>query len=106
MSSGLCEQTVRQLTDAYPVLQERAIATTAFGRPVQVMTIGTGDRHVILSAAHHANEWITATILLKFTEDLARADGESGKIWGVNAQTILKYSTLHILPMVDPDGAT
>jgi g-D-glutamyl-meso-diaminopimelate peptidase len=104
MSSGLCEQTVRQLTDAYPVLRERTIATTAFGRPVQVMTIGTGDRHVILSAAHHANEWITATILLKFTEDLARADGESGKIWGVNAQTILKYSTLHILPMVDPDG--
>ena len=104
MTSGLCEQTIRRLTETYPALQERVITTTAYGRPVQVMTIGSGDRHVILSAAHHANEWITATILLKFAEELAHAAREGGKIWGVNTETILKYTTLHILPMIDPDG--
>ena len=104
MSAALCEKTVRQLTETYPDLQERVITTTVFGRPVQVMTLGSGPRQVILSAAHHANEWITATLLLKFAEDLARAAKENGKIWGVEAATILKYGTVHMVPMVDPDG--
>lgn len=104
MSAGLCEKTIRLLTESYPALQERVITTTAFGRPVQVMTAGEGPRHVILSAAHHANEWITATVLLKFAEDLARAAKEGGKVWGVEASNILKYTTVHMLPMMDPDG--
>lgn len=104
MTSGLCEQIIRRLTETYPALQERVITTTAYGRPLQVMTIGNGARHVILSAAHHANEWITATVLLKFAEELAQAAKERGKIWGVNAETILKYGTIHIFPMIDPDG--
>ena len=104
MSAGLVEQTIRRLTEAYPALTERVIATTAFGRPLQAMTLGEGPRQVIFSAAHHANEWITATVLLKFTEELARAAQEGGTIWGVPARTILKYTTVHILPMIDPDG--
>ena len=104
MGAGLCEQTIRRLTERYPALTERVITTTAFGRPLQVMTIGTGDRQVILSAAHHANEWITATVLLRFAEALAEAAKAGGKIWGVEAERILKYTTIHMLPMVDPDG--
>ena len=104
MRADLCEKILRQLTETYPELDARVIATTAFGRPVQSLTIGKGGRHVIMSAAHHANEWITATVLLKFAEELARAAGEKGKLWGVEAQTILKYGTLHLVPMVDPDG--
>ena len=104
MSAGTCERTIRKLTESYPALQERVLTTTAFGRPVQTMTIGTGDRRVLFSAAHHANEWITATVLLKFAEDLAEADKRDEKIWGVPAKTILKYTTIHMVPMVDPDG--
>lgn len=104
MTPALCAQTIRKLTQTYPALQERVLATTSYGRPVQAMTIGSGSRHVILSAAHHANEWITATVLLKFAEDLARAAQDGGRLWGVEAATILQYSMLHILPMVDPDG--
>lgn len=104
MRAGLCEKTIRRLTETYPALRERVITSTAFGRPVQGMTIGEGDRRVILSAAHHANEWITAAVLLKFAEDLAKAAAEGEKIWGVEAETMLKYATVHMLPMVDPDG--
>lgn len=104
MSAGLCEKTIRRLTEIYPALQERVITTTVFGRPLQVLTIGSGNRRVILSAAHHANEWITATVLLKFAEELAKAAKEGGKVWGVPAETMLKYATVHMIPMVDPDG--
>ena len=73
MTSQLCEQTIRKLAETYPFLETEVLTTTAFGRPVYAIKIGNGDRHVLFTAAHHANEWITATVLLKFAEDYAAA---------------------------------
>ena len=104
MTSALCEETVRKLVDAYPFLRTELLTTTAFGRPVQTVVIGQGDRKVIYSASHHANEWITTPVLMKFLEDLAEAVQNNGKLFGVEAQNIVNAATIHIVPMVDPDG--
>lgn len=104
MTSALCEETVRKLVDAYPFLRTEVLTTTAFGRPVQAVVIGQGDRKVIYSASHHANEWITTPVLLKFLEDLAEAVQNNGKLFGVEAQNIVNAATIYIVPMVDPDG--
>ena len=40
---------------------------------MEALSIGVGPRDVLYTAAHHANEWITATLLLAFAEDLAKA---------------------------------
>jgi len=105
MTSELSEKTIQALAKAYPFLKTAILTTTAFGRPVYAVKIGEGDRQVIFSASHHANEWITTTILLKFLEELAEAYEQGNKLYGVPAKTILKYSTIHLVPMVDPDGA-
>ena len=55
---------------------------------------------MLFTAAHHANEWITAPLLLRFAEDL----GKGGKLYGVDAHIILRNSTVHLIPVVDPDG--
>ena len=104
MTSEACEQTIQKLAEAYPFLKIATLTTTAFGRPVYAIRIGEGERQVIFSAAHHANEWITTPLLLKFLEELCEAFQNGGSIYGVPAKTILKYSTVHLVPMVDPDG--
>ena len=104
MTSAVCEEVIRQLAARYPFMGRHVIGRTAFGRPIFALTLGTGARQVVFSAAHHANEWITATLLLKFAEDLAQAMEEDGTIWGVPAGTIRRYSTVHLVPMVNPDG--
>ncbi len=104
MTAELCDRTVLQLVKTYPFLKTQVLTSTAFGRPLHAIEIGDGDRQVIFTAAHHANEWITTTLLLKFLEELAEAFQQGGKIYGVPAKTILRHSTLHIVPMVDPDG--
>ena len=104
MTAQLYEQTIAKLAEVYPFLKAQVLTTTAFGRPVYVIQMGEGDRQVLFSAAHHANEWITATLLLKFIEDLAAAYEKGGTLYGVPAKNILKYSTIHLVPMVDPDG--
>ena len=104
MTSALCEQTIGELLRRYPAFQSESLTTTAFGRPVLSLVIGEGSRKVIYSAAHHANEWITTPVLLKFLEELAQASEQKTTIFGVPAENILKAATIYAVPMVDPDG--
>ena len=104
MTSALCEETILKLTETYPFLRSELLTTTAFGRPVRTLVIGEGDRKVIYSASHHANEWITTPVILKFMEQLAEAVQNNGKLYGVDAQNVVKAATIYTVPMVDPDG--
>jgi g-D-glutamyl-meso-diaminopimelate peptidase len=59
---------------------------------------------VIYTAAHHANEWITAPVLLKFVEDFAEAIQNGGQIYNADAKELQQQVTIYTVPMVDPDG--
>ena len=104
MTSERLNETIDELLRTYPIFRSEVLTTTAFGRPVRTLVAGEGERQVIFSASHHANEWITTPVILKFMEELAEAAQNGGKIWGVDARTILRYNTIHTVPMVDPDG--
>ena len=104
MTAALAHRTVGELARRYPSIRAEEITRTDFGRPVDLMILGSGERRVIFTAAHHANEWITAPVLLKFAEELAEALESGGRIFGVPAQTLVKASTIYIVPMVNPDG--
>jgi len=104
MTAALCEQTILELVKAYPFLRTQLLAETAFGRKIRTLVIGSGKRKVVYSAAHHANEWITATVLLKFAEDFAGAVRDGGKIFDVDAKMLSDAVTIYMVPMVDPDG--
>ncbi len=104
MTAALCSQTIDALAEAYPCCRQEVLTETAFGRPMKALVIGSGERKVLFTAAHHGNEWITAPLLLKFMEALAEGITVGGKLWGVDARTIQKAATIHTVAMVDPDG--
>ena len=104
MTSRLCEETLDRLLEAYPFLESETLVTTAYGRPVRTLTIGGGERKVLYSASHHANEWITTPVLLKFVEELAEAFANDRPFYDRNPEDILNGSAIHTVPMVDPDG--
>lgn len=104
MTAGLCAETIEGLARTYPAIRTRHLATTAFGRPIDAIVIGSGTRRVLYSAAHHANEWITTPVLLKFAEDYAAAIAENGEIFGQPAAKLSRETTIYMVPMVNPDG--
>ena len=104
MTSALCNETILRLTAAYPFCRSELLTTTAFGRPIRTLVIGQGKRKGLYTAAHHANEWITAPVLLKFVEDLASAIQNGGRIFNVDAAELAQRVTVYTVPMVDPDG--
>lgn len=104
ITSASCEEMIRQLTQTYPFIRSELLTATAFQRPIRTLVIGNGGRKVLFTAAHHANEWITALVLLKFAEELAEAIQNDTEIFGVPARLIDENVTIHMIPMVDPDG--
>ena len=73
ITSAENQRVIGEIVATYPFCRTETIATTAFQRPISTLVIGTGPRKVLFTAAHHANEWLTATVLLKFAEELAQA---------------------------------
>lgn len=104
MTSALAEQTILQLTQAFPSFRTQVLTRTAFGRPLRALVLGRGPRRVLFTAAHHANEWITATVLLKFAQELGVAARDGGLLCGVDARALLQQTAVYMVPMVDPDG--
>ena len=99
-----CDRMILELAEKYPFCRTEVIGQSFFGRPIRALIIGNGERKVIYSAAHHANEWITALVLLKFAEELAQAIQSNGRIYGILAKNIAAAATIYLVPMVNPDG--
>ena len=104
VTSALNQQYLQQIAETYPFTKLEKVGTTDFQRPLWMLTIGTGKRHVLFTAAHHANEWITALVLLKYAEELAEAIANDGILFGQRAREMAEAVTIHMVPLVNPDG--
>lgn len=88
----------------YPFLKTGSFGQSVMGKNLVYIRIGTGEKEVFYNATHHANEWLTTPVLLKFTEDYADAFSQGGSIGGTPANTLFRNYSLYLAPMVDPDG--
>ena len=104
VTSELNWQWSRRLSQRYPSIKAENLVWSSYGRPIPVLTLGEGPRRVLFSAAHHANEWITTPVLLKFLEELAQAAEDGAMISGRSARKLLQQVTIVSVPMVNPDG--
>ncbi len=98
---GFC---VQGLAARYPALHSGSIGRSALGRPLRSLRMGRGANRVLYNAEHHANEWITTPVLLRFAEELGRAAAEGGTLLGTPAAEILDYADIALIPAVNPDG--
>ena len=104
MTCALCDETIQALTRAYPFCRSEVLTQSAFGKPVRTLVIGEGPRRVLYTAAHHANEWITTPVILKFVEEFAEAIQNGGSVGGMDARDLARSVTIYTVPMVNPDG--
>ncbi len=80
------------------------LGKSILGQDIPYIKIGNGSKEVFYSAAIHANEWITTTILMKFLSDYCYCYVNNLSLYGYNAVDLFNNTTLYIMPMVNPDG--
>lgn len=88
----------------YPFLTLEIIGTTNYNRNLYAVHIGEGEKKVMYNASHHANEWITTPLVMKFLEEYAKALALESSIGGVAASILFSYAEIIMAPMVNPDG--
>ncbi len=102
--SALVSCCVQGLGARYPFLLTGSMGKSALGRPLWTLRLGKGANRVLYQAQHHANEWITTPLLLRFAEELAAAAAAGEELADFAAGEILEYATLCLVPAVNPDG--
>ncbi|MFA5675802.1 MAG: M14 family metallopeptidase [Christensenellales bacterium] len=101
---AVLERNIQSLQTLYPFIETGIAGQSVLGRNLYYLRLGTGANKVFFNGAHHALEWITSPLLMKFAEDLSHAYALSDSIAGYNPSEIFEQSSIYIMPMVNPDG--
>lgn len=108
-TSHLTSFVMEGLRVRYPFIRQQSIGRSVMGKNILALSIGTGFKEVCYNATHHANEWITTPVLLKYLEDYASAYARGGSVDAgggnrVPASFLYSKVTLYVVPLVNPDG--
>ena len=96
---------LRRLRREFPFVYIHELTRTAYGRPIHALQIGSGDRKVLLTAGHHANEAITSGVLWQFLFTYCEALRDGGAVCGADALSLYHGAMVYLVPLVDSDGA-
>ena len=88
----------------YPFANLSTAGNSVMDKELWYIRIGTGEKKIFFNASHHANEWITTPVLLKFAEEYLRAIARGSAINSLDATTLYSNKSLYIMPLVNPDG--
>jgi len=100
----LTELCIEGLSARYPQIIRGNIGQSVLGKNIYTMQIGNGNKRVMYNASHHANEWITTPVLLKFAEEYLKSYIFMASIGGFSASYLFSTATIDIVPLVNPDG--
>jgi g-D-glutamyl-meso-diaminopimelate peptidase len=93
-----------RLSELFPFLHVESIGQSVMGREIPAIRIGTGPKEIHYNAAMHANEWITAPLLMRFLKEIAYAYRFNTSYKGKDIRRIFSETSLWLVPMINPDG--
>ncbi len=82
------------LRSQYPMLEVSSAGKSVQGRELWYLTVGRGERTLLAVGTHHAREYVTSILLMKYCEDLLQNYDEA----------LMRRVRVVFLPMLDPDG--
>ncbi len=103
-SSYLTDCIVEGMTARYPFIQMATVGKSVMGKEIYVLKAGTGKNNIFINSGFHANEWLNIPVTLKFFEEYMKAVSRDTAISGYSARELFQNTTLHLIPLVNPDG--
>lgn len=79
------------------------LGTSLLGRSIPAVSVGKGQKSYIYVAAHHASEWITATLLLRFMSELSFQLSKE-RLFKIDSEYYLTHRRIIIIPALNVDG--
>lgn len=98
------ENEILKLEKKYKFIEKIIIGNSVEGRNLYTLKFGRGKRKVFICGGIHACEWITSPILLRWLSEICRLYISNDSAYGRSVVELFNKTTVHILPMVNPDG--
>lgn len=103
-TSDFLAMNLSALKTIYPFLEMSLIGTSVLGKNIPVVKFGNGAKEFFYCGTTHANEWITAPLLMKFLENISKSYVNGVNIYGQDPRQLFSEISLYLVPMVNPDG--
>ena len=100
----IMQMNISSFSTVFNFIEVGSIGNSVLGKAIPYIRIGNGPKEVFYSGAIHANEWITAPLLMKFIENLALNYVNDSYIYGYRARNLLNQVSIYVVPMCNPDG--
>ncbi len=104
MDYGTVSGLVKALVSRYPFLYTAPIGKSVMGRSLHGITLGSGSHRVLMAAAFHGQEWLTALVCLRLCEELCRSLDKDTPLAEWNVRRAMSGRCLVFVPLVNPDG--
>lgn len=101
---AVLSETVRIYAARYPFLRIVGLGNSILGRDIPVLILGSGRRQLLYVGTHHGMEWLTAAWLLRFAGEFCEYYKSGRTVYRISLPTFWERYTLHIVPMLNPDG--
>lgn len=98
------ELVIDGLRTRYPFIENSVYGRSVIGNDLNCISFGKGEKELLFNASHHANEWITTPLVLKFAEAFLKAYVNGGTLLGRDCRSLFERVKLYIAPLVNPDG--
>jgi len=98
------ENDIKELTSRFSFIQVQEIGKSVMGKKIYAIRLGRGAKEVFYSGDWHANEYLTAPLLMKYVEDYAKAYSQKRTLKGYDVNYLYNNMSIWIVPMVNPDG--
>jgi g-D-glutamyl-meso-diaminopimelate peptidase len=93
------------LREPHPHLHTEVIGHSVMGKEIIAIKLGQGEREVHYNASIHANEWITALLMINFIREcLCSLEENDGFYQGYDLKYLLQETTVWFVPLLNPDG--
>ena len=104
MDHSTVTQLLHSLCARYRFFGMAPIGRSVLGRPIYSLTLGNGLQRVLMAAAFHGQEWLTALVCLRLCEEIADSLESGNALVGWDMRRALRDRCIVWVPLVNPDG--
>lgn len=103
---GFLIDCLNALSLKYPAVKLDTLGLSVMGRDIPVVTLGgkKSSPGVIYIGGYRGDDALTPAVLLRFIGDYAESLSESRRSYSVSMPSLYEMRTIHIVPMLNPDG--
>lgn len=103
-TAAAVEKYMRAILRTHPCSKIFTAGKSVLGRRIYVLTLGESRGGVLLVGATHGSEWLTASVLLRFFDEVCSSFECGGCLCGVDVRRAVLKRGLAVMPVLNPDG--